>query len=237
MGSITTVFAMALAIWRGVLSGNLKTSFIRRKPLLVPSLVFTFTIIIAATSLPMPMSEYKGTNQLQYSDYSSSRFRVYEAGAYEADTLVRVARMIEPEDRIEVYTYFSQEDTVIGTDPEFISFQKFTITDEETSLGTIWILSPDTWAYSPDEGADLVSFIMQEWSEMGLGEIPAEPNLELNGLPAVSLLIPQSQGGAAAQEVFFIKENRLFRITMVDNLQASNAELYEDFLDSFTFID
>ena len=124
-----------------------------------------------------------------------------------------------------------------GTDPEFISFQKFTITDEETSLGTIWILSPDTWAYSPDEGADLVSFIKQEWSEMGLGEIPAEPNLELDGLPAVSLLIPQSQGGAAAQEVFFIKENRLFRITMVDNLQASNAELYEDFLDSFTFID
>ena len=124
-----------------------------------------------------------------------------------------------------------------GTDPEFISFQKFTITDEETSLGTIWILSPDTWAYSPDEGADLVSFIKQEWSEMGLGEIPAEPNLELNGLPAVSLLIPQSQGGAAAQEVFFIKENRLFRITMVDNLQASNVELYEDFLDSFTFID
>ena len=124
-----------------------------------------------------------------------------------------------------------------GTDPEFISFQKFTITDEETSLGTIWILSPDTWAYSPDEGADLVSFIKQEWSEMGLGEIPAEPNLELDGLPAVSLLIPQSQGGAAAQEVFFIKENRLFRITMVDNLQASNVEHYEDFLDSFTFID
>ena len=124
-----------------------------------------------------------------------------------------------------------------GTDPEFISFQKFTITDEETSLGTIWISSPDTWAYSPDEGADLVSFIKQEWSEMGLGEIPAEPNLELDGLPAVSLLIPQSQGGAAAQEVFFIKENRLFRITMVDNLQASNVELYEDFLDSFTFID
>ena len=61
------------------------------------------------------MSEYQGTNQLQYSDYSSSRFRVYEAGAYEADTLVRVARMIEPEDRIEVYTYFSQEDSVIGT--------------------------------------------------------------------------------------------------------------------------
>ena len=122
-----------------------------------------------------------------------------------------------------------------GTDPEFVSFQKFTITDEETSLGTISILSPVTKAYSPNEGTDLVSFIQQEWSEMGLGEIPAEPNLDLDGLPAVSLLIPQSGGGAAAQEVFFIKENRLFKITLVDNLVESNVELYEHFLESFTF--
>jgi hypothetical protein len=124
-----------------------------------------------------------------------------------------------------------------GTDPQFVSFQKFTITDKETSLGTVLILSPDTKAYSPDEGADLVSFIQQEWSEMGLGEIPDEPNLDLDGLPAVSILIPQSGGGAAAQEVFFIKENRLFKITMVDNLVESNVELYEHFLESFAFIE
>ncbi len=124
-----------------------------------------------------------------------------------------------------------------GTDPQFVSFQKFTITDKETSLGTVLILSPDTKAYSPNEGTGLVSFIKQEWSEMGLGEIPDEPNLDLDGLPAVSLLIPQSQGGAAAQEVFFIKENRLFKITMVDNLVESNVELYEHFLESFAFIE
>ena len=121
-----------------------------------------------------------------------------------------------------------------GTDPEFVSFQKFTITDEETSLATIWIMSPDTRAYSPDEGADLVSFIQQEWSEMDLGELPAEPNLDINGLPAVSFIIPQTQGGAAAQEVFFIKGDKLFKITMIDNLVESNADLYEHFLDSFT---
>jgi hypothetical protein len=122
-----------------------------------------------------------------------------------------------------------------GTDPEFVGFQKFTITSEETSLATILIMSPGTPAYSPDEGTDLVSFIQQEWSDMGLGELPDEPNLDLDGLQAVSLLIPQSQGGAAAQEVFFIKENRLFRITMIDNLVESNMKLYEHFLESFAF--
>ena len=126
---------------------------------------------------------------------------------------------------------------VDGTDPEFVTFQKFTITSEETSLATILIMSPGTLAYSPDEGTDLVSFIQQEWSDMGLGELPDEPNLDLDGLQAVSLLIPQSQGGAAAQEVFFIKENRLFRITMIDNLVESNMELYEHFLESFAFSD
>lgn len=123
---------------------------------------------------------------------------------------------------------------VDGTDPQFVAFQKFTLTGDETSLATIWILSPDTQAYSPGEDADLISFIQQEWSEMGLGELPDEPNMDLDGLPAVSLLIPQTQGGAAAQEVLFIKDNRLFRITMVDNLDENNVQLYEDFLASFS---
>ena len=106
---------MALAIWRGILAGNLKTSLIRRKPLLVPSLVFTITIIIVIAYLPIPMSAYHGTNDLQYSDFTYSRFRVYEAGAYKAETLVRVTSMVEPDDRYEIYTYFSQNETVIGT--------------------------------------------------------------------------------------------------------------------------
>ncbi|MHA2352687.1 MAG: hypothetical protein ACXABX_06170, partial [Candidatus Thorarchaeota archaeon] len=102
LAAIMTISVMALAIWRGVLSGNLKTSFIRRKPLVVPSLVFTFTIIITMTTIPIPMSAYHGINQLLYSDYSYSSFRVYEAGVYDADTLVRVARNVEPDDWIEI---------------------------------------------------------------------------------------------------------------------------------------
>ena len=124
---------------------------------------------------------------------------------------------------------------VDGTDPEFVGFQKFTITSEETSLATIWIMSPDTPAYSPAEGTDLVSFIRQEWSEMNLEGLPDEPNIDLDGLPAISMSIAESQGGAAAQEIFFIKENKLFKITLIDNLVESNMNLYEHFLESFAF--
>ena len=135
-----------------------------------------------------------------------------------------------PEERSEECLCF-----IDGTDPEFVSFQKFTITSEETSLATIWIMSPDTRAYSPDEDTDLVSFIQQEWSEMNLEELPDEPNMDLDGLPAISMSIAESQGGAAAQEIFFIKENKLFKITLVDNLVEININLYDHFLESFAF--
>ena len=114
-GVIVTIVVMALAIWRSALAGNLRTSFIRRKPLLIPSLVFTITIIITATYLPIPMSVYHGPNDSQYSQFTARSFRVYEEGAYEADTLVRVSLNIEPDDWCEIYTYFSQNETVIGT--------------------------------------------------------------------------------------------------------------------------
>ncbi|MHA1964870.1 MAG: hypothetical protein ACW97G_09840 [Candidatus Thorarchaeota archaeon] len=115
IGLIATVIVLVLAIWKGVLSGNLKTSLIRRKPLLVPSLVFSITIIIVMTSLPLPMSVDHGVNQLQYDSFASPKFRVYEAGAYEADTLVRVAMSVEPDERLEIYAYFSQDEAVIGS--------------------------------------------------------------------------------------------------------------------------
>jgi hypothetical protein len=80
-------------------------------------------------------------------------------------------------------------------------------------MASIDISSPDTPAYSPAEGADLVSFIQQEWSYMDLEELPDEPNL-----------------------VFFIKENKLFTITMATNPNKKMA-YYEHFLESFEFSD
>jgi hypothetical protein len=103
-------------------------------------------------------------------------------------------------------------------------------------MASISITSPDTPAYSPAEGADFVSFIQQEWSWMDLEELPAEPNLDLDGLPAISMAYVGSQGGASAQEIFFIKENKLFIITMATNPNKKMA-FYEHFLESFAFSD
>ena len=122
-----------------------------------------------------------------------------------------------------------------GTDPEFVGFQKFTITSEETSLATILIMSPGTPAYSPDEGTDLISFIQQEFSEMYPDEIPSGSNMELNGLPALLISIAGSPGVADYQEILFIKENKLFKISLIDTLIESNMKIYDRILASFAF--
>ena len=125
---------------------------------------------------------------------------------------------------------------VDGTNPDSVMFQNITITNEGFPMASISITSPDTPAYSPAEGADLVSFIQQEWSWMDLEELPDEPNLDLDGLPAISIAYVGSQGGASAQQIFFIKENKLFIISMATNPNKIMA-YYEHFLESFEFSD
>ena len=133
-----------------------------------------------------------------------------------------------PEERREECLCF-----VDTNNPQMVTYQKFDFSSGNTNMGSISILTPDTPAFSPGENADLVTFLQQEWGWMGTENFPDAPNMDLDGVPAVSILIPQIQGGAASQEIFFIKDDRLFNISMVSNLEPVNAQLYEDFLDTF----
>ncbi len=104
---------MLLAIWKSVLAENFKTSLIRRKPLLVPSVVFTITILIVMIYAPLPMSVYKGPNQRSDYQTMSVEFQMYEPGVYENYVELRVSQYLESDERIEVFANFSQGDIVI----------------------------------------------------------------------------------------------------------------------------
>ena len=177
MGAITTIFVMALAIWRGVLAGNLRTSFIRRKPLLIPSLVFTITIIIGMTSLPIPMSMYHGVNQIQYDEFRLQSFRVYEAGAYQSSVEIRVAMNVEGNDWLEVHTYFSQNDVVIGS--LFINVTEATI-DEYGGVTQSLLLGPGLYDVTVNDTLYLE----------GVEQDEAYPYIMINQ-PAASSFIPE----------------------------------------------
>ncbi|MFW9982804.1 MAG: hypothetical protein ACFFE3_12930, partial [Candidatus Thorarchaeota archaeon] len=96
-------------------------------------------------SLPIPMSAYHGINQLQYNEFGAQNFRVYEAGAYDTNTLVRVAMNIEATDRLEIYTYFSQNSTVI--DFLFINITE-NILDEYGGITRSLVLEPGRYEIS-----------------------------------------------------------------------------------------
>ena len=105
---------MAIAVWRGVLSGNLRRSTIWRKPLLLPSFVFVITLIVASIYFPYPMTAYHGTNQIDnYAPYQGA-FRVYESGAYDSIVQLRISRTLLSNERLKVNASFSQNNTEVG---------------------------------------------------------------------------------------------------------------------------
>lgn len=112
---IMTIVVMALLVWRGVLSGNLRKGIFWRKPLLLPALVFSITLIIAMVYVPHPISAYKGPNQINNHAPYTGTFSVYDPGAYEAEVQIRIARVLLSNERLEVHVEFAQDGNIVGT--------------------------------------------------------------------------------------------------------------------------
>jgi hypothetical protein len=135
-----------------------------------------------------------------------------------------------PEERAEECLCF-----VDGTNPDSVMFQNITITSEGFPMASVSIMSPDTPAYSPPEGSDLVIFVQQEFGEMYPAEISTEPNMELDGVAALRITVAGSPGVGDYQDIFFIKENKLVKITLMDTLIENNMNIYEQILSTFNF--
>jgi len=66
-------------------------------------------------------------------------------------------------------------------------------------------------------------------------EIPNETNMEIGGIPAVSIYSPPSPMAPSYEEIYFIKNDILFRINMLDVDNEDNREFYDFMLPSFSF--
>ncbi len=64
-------------------------------------------------------------------------------------------------------------------------------------------------------------------------EIPNEPIIEISGIPAVRLHSPQSPMAPSFDEIYFIHNDVLFRINMLDVNNEVNKELYDQMLATF----
>ena len=121
-----------------------------------------------------------------------------------------------------------------GENPDDVFMQAFLGEGDQLTLASFALSHYDTPVYNPPPGTDLIGWIKARFSEM-FEDIPDETNMEIGGIPAVSIYSPQSPMAPSYEEIYFIKNDILFRINMLDVDNDDNRELYDQILTSFSF--
>jgi hypothetical protein len=117
------------------------------------------------------------------------------------------------------------ECTVMGTDlDEVVQF-----------AGQDWpvltVRHYDSDFYHPPAGTDVRQWVTDH--DITYDEI--DPEVEITGLPAVHLTYKEGPGWYASDEYYFIREDQLFSILILHTGGQQDWDLYNKFLQSFTF--
>lgn len=124
-----------------------------------------------------------------------------------------------------------------GENPDDVGLQAYTGEKSELTLASFSVYcdgNPDYFAPPPD--TELIAWLKEKFSDLHK-DIPDEPNMEIDGLPAVRIYAPQSAQAYSDERIYFIRNDRLFRIQMLNPDAESNRELYDQILSTFGFED
>lgn len=121
-----------------------------------------------------------------------------------------------------------------GEDPYGVSFQSLTAVNDRWRMASFSILHPPSDFYNPPAGSDLIDWLKEKnsWED-----IPDEINMELDGMPAVRVYTPPSQGAGSQESIYFIMDDKLFNIYMLEVDNEHNREFYNQIISTFRFID
>ena len=107
-------------------------------------------------------------------------------------------------------------------DPDRVFLQAFTGEKEDLKGATFAV---DRTVFRPPPGTDLIEYVREKFPHYE--EIPNEPNVKVGPIPAVRLYTPRSPMAPSYEEIFFIKDDKFFRINMLDVDEEVNRELYD----------
>ena len=108
--------------------------------------------------------------------------------------------------------------------------------DEGLRLATYQVVHYDSAAFDPPVGVDLIPWLNDQFSYPP-GSIPSEPNFIIDDVPAAWVSIAGGRGATSSDEVYFIWNDKLVKILMLDMEADQLRELYEQILSTFEFID
>jgi len=92
----------------------------------------------------------------------------------------------------------------------------------------------DSAFYHPGAGTDVYEYITKE-ALLTFSETDPSKDIKIGGLPAIHLKNDQSPQADASDHYFFIKGTQLFGIQIIHVGGREDWDLYNKFLDSFTF--
>lgn len=121
-----------------------------------------------------------------------------------------------------------------GENPDQVSLNIMIVEADTVSGAPFHVSHTDAFVFNPPPGINLITWIKDNYYSNYEG-ILDEQNMELGGIPAVKFYFPKSPMAPSQEEIFFIKEDKLFRIYMFDVENENNRELYGQLLSSFSF--
>ena len=119
-----------------------------------------------------------------------------------------------------------------GTDPDSLIMQTYTGASPNLTLATFSLSHLSTPAYNPPAGTDLITRLNANFS---FQNIPSSTNTQIDGLPAAEVYTSQSPGAYSQKGVYFLQNDLLFHISMVDVDNQANQDLYNQILSSLIF--
>jgi hypothetical protein len=119
-----------------------------------------------------------------------------------------------------------------GENTDEVFMQVFLGETDQLSLAMVSVSHYDTPVYHPPAGTELTDWVKVQFAEL-FAEIPDGLNMEISGVPAVKLISPQSPMAPSFEEIYFIHNDVLLRISMLDVNNEDNKELYERVLATF----
>ncbi len=130
-----------------------------------------------------------------------------------------------PEERPqECRCYFNAEN------PDEVSLGTFTGPKDNLTGASFSVSHYSTDFYNPPAGTDLIAWLKEKASYQ---DIPDEINTEIGGLSAVRVYTPQSPMAWSQENIYFIRNDKLFNIYMINVDNEYNRTLYDQIL--FTF--
>ena len=119
-----------------------------------------------------------------------------------------------------------------GENSDSVSLGTFTGTKSDLTGASFVISHYSTDPYNLPVGTEFVGWLKEKFSYQ---EIPDEINMELDGISAVRVYTPQSPMAFSQEDIYFIKNDALFSISILDVDNKDNRELYNKILATFEF--